>query len=56
MTTAQPEPEPLPVIREMPDQQTLAEFLAGVLRGVVTVIFNSDQGKFERVRPGPEHD
>lgn len=37
-------------IKEMPDKSLLAEFLEG-LSGWVSVIFNSETGRFERVRP-----
>lgn len=51
----QPKPEKneQPVIREMPDRNLLSDFLRS-LSGAVTVIFNSESGKFERVKPGGE--
>lgn len=57
LTKQQPKPEQpeQPVIREMPDRNLLAEFIRG-LSGVVTVIFNSESGKFERVKPGPTNE
>lgn len=36
-------------ITEMPDRNLLADFLEG-LHGLVSVIFNTDTGRFERIR------
>lgn len=56
--TEKPAPPPKPdkpVIREMPDKSLLADFLRG-LSGAVTVIFNSETGRFERVQTGDNRD
>ena len=36
-------------ITEMPDRNLLADFLRG-LHGIVSVIFNTETGRFERIR------
>lgn len=36
-------------IKEMPDRKTLEEFLEGS-HGTPTVIFNKDEGRFEKVK------
>ena len=42
------EPKPEIIIKEMPSQKLLEDFLAG-MSGPVRVIFNRELGKFERL-------
>ena len=56
MEPQQPKSEKVekPTIREMPSRDLLADFLAG-LSGAVTVIFDREKGRFERVKPGDDN-